>query len=83
MSRSNDPLPLLGCKFTKETRRFQFVPNVIELPLIIKKSANRVNVGIEILLSKDDVFWFFVFDDGIYSYNPSSSIARNVETYLD
>ena len=74
MSRSNDPLPLLS-KFNEETRRFQFVPNVIELPLIIEKSSNRVNLGIEILLSKDDVFWFFVFDDGIYSYNPSSSIT--------
>lgn len=67
--------PLLS-KFNEKTRKFQFVSDSVEFPLKIPGSVSLITNGVAIFLAKDDTFWFFVFDDGIYRFIPSSGLTE-------
>lgn len=60
-------VPILS-KYNEETQRFEFDANSFETPLI--QDDINFNDWADIFLDDNDVFWFFIPFDGLYSYLP-------------
>ena len=59
--------PVLS-KFNENTRQFEFASGALEVPY----NDEQRFVNIEILVDKQDTFWLFVENDGLYHYDPIS-----------
>ncbi len=58
-------------KFNDQMGQFEFASGALEIPYIGQYSST----GFEILLDKQDVFWFLLENDGIYRYDPLTTIT--------
>lgn len=61
-------IPVLS-KFNENTQRFEFAEGVLEIPWVL--SSYNFFPWPQILVD-NDTFWFFVRNDGLYWYDPSS-----------
>lgn len=64
-------------KFNEKTMQFEFVQGVLEIPF------TNSNYHAEILLDKQDVFWFLLEGDGIYHFDPNSQMTTKQMDLLD
>ena len=64
-------VPVLS-RFNEETRRFEFVEGMLEIPLVTNYYAEN-----EIILTDKDVFWIFptVNLEGVYNYYPMTGVT--------
>lgn len=70
---SVDEYPVLST-YNDQTYQFEFVSNSLQIP-IITSPAKWPN---EITLDQNDVFWFFVQEDGLYSFDIRSGITEKL-----
>jgi hypothetical protein len=68
-----EALPLLS-RFNESTRRFEFGPNVLEIPLFIEDSSSWD--GIDVVLDRNDVFWIFVAHQALFSYDTADHTLK-------
>lgn len=65
-AKQDEQVPILSV-FNDKTKRFEYVPNILELPLEIATSSGKD--GIRIILDRDDIFWIFAKDSGVFSFD--------------
>lgn len=72
-------IPILS-KFNENTQRFEFAEGVLEIPWVL--SSHNFFPWPQILLD-DNAFWFFVRNDGLYRYDPSSQETEKRASLLN
>ncbi len=69
-------------RYNETTQHFEHVQTTDEIPIgrMDTRDTNAITHWNEVLMDSRGVFWFFVFKDAIYSYNPASQeVARHAE----
>lgn len=81
-SSSTIQLPPLS-RFDDKTMQFEFVYNVSSIPDGQKQSNSDINSEVmwdQILIDSRGIFWFFVYKDAIYSYDPGTQKVESHAT---
>jgi hypothetical protein len=73
-------LPVLS-KLNETTQRFEFVEETASIPYTVNyQSSSDSNYWVSVVISQENLIWFFVPNDAIYIYDPvKNSIERDFE----
>lgn len=65
-------------QYNENTRRFEPVSSAFNIPLPLKFPQDLAYVRIQVALDSNDVFWFAVDGDALYTFDTSSKIFKKV-----